>query len=236
MNDIKIKICGLMREKDVESCIRNGVDIVGFVTEYPVEVPWNMDRKRTKELITFFRETKERYGSSAKCCIVSGGDSDKLSGLIEELEPDYLQMHYKEDCRIIREVTGRKGASKTVVIKTVPNDAAERIRQSGNEEPSAAAAAFEESGAGIILVDARGAENAAGSSAKLDEKLYNEVREAVDIPVMAAGGITAENVKSIINDLSPDMIDVMTGVEESTGVKSEAKIEKLIQQIKVRKG
>ena len=43
-------------------------------------------------------------------------------------------------------------------------------------------------------------------------------------------------VKSIINDLSPDMIDVMTGVEESTGVKSEAKIEKLIQQIKVRKG
>jgi hypothetical protein len=69
-----------------------------------------------------------------------------------------------------------------------------------------------------------------------DEKLYNEVREAVDIPVMAAGGITAENVKSIINDLSPDMIDVMSGVEESTGVKSEAKIEKLIQQIKVRKG
>ena len=45
MNDgTKVKICGLMREEDVELCVNAGTDIIGFVVEYPVDVPWNLEQ------------------------------------------------------------------------------------------------------------------------------------------------------------------------------------------------
>ena len=46
-----LKICGIMREADVALCCRAGVDICGFVTEYPVPVPWNLRRERCAELL-----------------------------------------------------------------------------------------------------------------------------------------------------------------------------------------
>lgn len=56
MKKLLVKICGLMREEDVDHCINSGADIVGFVVDYPVAVPWNLDIKRAGELIDHFRK------------------------------------------------------------------------------------------------------------------------------------------------------------------------------------
>ena len=42
MKKIEVKVCGLKREKDLKICMSMGVDILGFVVEYPLPVPWNM--------------------------------------------------------------------------------------------------------------------------------------------------------------------------------------------------
>ena len=81
-------------------------------------------------------------------------------------------------------------------------------------------------------MDARNAENAASSGYSLNEEFYKNVRASVDIPVMAAGGINPSNVKDIIDRLSPELIDIMTGVEESFGIKSQKKINDLMDNIK----
>ena len=232
-----IKICGLMREEDVELCIRYGIDIIGFVTEYPVDVPWNMDRERTSELIAFFRRCTKKYGASSKCCIVSGGSADKLSELSYMLRPDYLQMHYQETAQDIRDVYLKVHGPGTEIIKTVPSDKKEMERQTGElleagSEISGCTDCFAGAGASILLVDARNSENAAAKSSAFDEDFFNKVREASKIPVMAAGGITPDNIVSIMERLHPDMIDIMTGVEEEYGVKSEEKIKKVTDEIK----
>ena len=76
-----LKICGLMREEDVLLCCDRGVEICGFVTEYPVPVPWNLNRERCRELLPLVRER-------AKSCVVTGGPPDKLLDLALDLRPD----------------------------------------------------------------------------------------------------------------------------------------------------
>lgn len=221
MKNTKVKICGIMREEDIETCVRYGTDIVGFVVEYPVDVPWNLERERAKELIEHFRNVSKKSNQPVKCCIVSGGNVDKLEKLVQFLEPDYIQMHYKENAKDVEQLKERLAGTKTQIIKTVLNvsDAPE----------------FEKSGADILLVDARNSENAANSKATIDEEIYNKVRSSVKIPVMAAGGITPENVADIVNRLQPEIIDLMTGVEDKPGQKSEEKIRNLFEELKSRK-
>ncbi len=45
---MRVKVCGIKREEDVTVCIRAGVDALGFVVEYPVQVPWNIGREAAK--------------------------------------------------------------------------------------------------------------------------------------------------------------------------------------------
>ena len=218
MINTKVKICGIMREEDIETCVKYGTDIVGFVVEYPVDVPWNLERERAKELIGHFRKVTRESGLSIECCIVSGGNVDKLEELVRFLEPDYIQMHYKETADDVEQLSKRLAGTKTQIIKTVLNvsDAPE----------------FEKSGADILLVDARNSENAANSKATIDEEIYNKVRSSVKIPVMAAGGITPENVAEIVERLKPEIIDLMTGVEDRPGQKSEERISNLFDELK----
>ena len=83
-----------MREEDIETCVRYGTDIVGFVVEYPVDVPWNLERERAKELIEHFRKVTKESGLSVECCIVSGGNVDKLEELVQFLEPHRALLHH----------------------------------------------------------------------------------------------------------------------------------------------
>jgi len=216
------KICGLMREEDIESCILAKADIIGFVVEYPVGVPWNLSAERAKELITYFNECKIRHNSSSKCCIVTGGSSEKLIGLLGKLPVDYIQLHYKEDVEEIKScVSYRERSGKDFkIIKTIPK-----------KDPLGCVKAYEQAGADILLLDARTPENAAEKSSMFDEDLFLSIKNTSWLPVMAAGGITPENVGKILSDFKPDMIDIMTGVEEDYGIKSKEKIEKIMKEV-----
>lgn len=217
-----IKICGLMREEDIEKCILAKADIIGFVVEYPVNVPWNLSVDRTKELIAYFKECKIRYNSTSECCMVTGGSSGKLLGLLEELSVDYIQLHYKEDVKEIQScVDYRKKTGKAFkIIKTIPK-----------ENYLGCVKAYEKAGADILLLDARTPENAAEKSTIFDTGLFLDIKNSTGLPVMAAGGIVPENVRKILSDLKPDMIDIMTGVEDGYGIKSKEKIEMIMKEV-----
>ena len=48
---VRVKVCGLMNERDVISCAEAGIHTLGFVADYPEPVPWNLTRDEARRLI-----------------------------------------------------------------------------------------------------------------------------------------------------------------------------------------
>jgi phosphoribosylanthranilate isomerase len=70
---------------------------------------------------------------------------------------------------------------------------------------------------------------ASGATGKIhDWRVSRRLVEAVDRPVILAGGLTPENVKRAILEVRPAGVDSHTGVEDSSGRKSREKIQKFV--------
>lgn len=217
----QLKICGLMRQEDVAVCCRAGVDICGFVTEYPLAVPWNLTREQCTALI-------QGVTMPTKSCIVTGGEPEKIILLALTVKPDLVQLHYRETLKDTITIVQSLAPHGIGVIKTIPNLAAERLRQFGTEDIELSVRRLCETGAYAILVDSRGPSNATGGGTTADLSFCCRVKTAAACLVMLGGGIKPENCLAAITEANPDIIDVMTGVELSPGVKSAEQITKLV--------
>ena len=221
-----LKICGIMDREGVDLCLRHHVDMLGFVTEYPVEVPRNLKREEADALLRYVREKMERQDpvlSGVKTCIVTGGNPDQVIRLALELRPDTVQLHGREtveETAVIADALRREGIS---VIRSVPAgpEGQERIRRY-----------LDETAVDALLLDSRDAGNAAaGGGSILDRlgslELPEKVCAAKGKPLVFGGGVTAGNVQELLKRFRPDMIDVMTGVEDVPGKKNEGKMRAL---------
>ena len=202
---MKIKICGLMRKGDVELCEELGIDILGFVVEYPREVPWNLTRDRARELIA---------DAKRPTCIVTGGTVEKVITLAKELNPKMVQLHFKETVAQTAEIAAELKKSGINTVRAVADES--EIEALCRTDIDA------------ILVDSRTSENAATNIQAVDVVLFNRIKMKSNKPLIIAGGITPENVCDIIIQTGANSVDVMTGVEQSPGVKDRTKIELLV--------
>ncbi|MGE5580192.1 MAG: phosphoribosylanthranilate isomerase [Bacillota bacterium] len=238
-NEVKIKICGLKRACDVRLCGRLGVDIAGLVVEYPLPVPWNLTADEARLLIAEVR-------APMRSCIVTGGTRDKILTLAKALNPDYVQLHYRETLTDTEYIARELLDLQIGVIKTLPLSPDERLTQFGTDDIAKCTELLNRAGIYAILVDARSPSNAAdtagargrrvseggpaseGRCAAVDSGLYRQIREHARKPVILAGGITPANIPGVLSSARPDIIDMMTGVEDSPGVKNEAKLARVM--------
>ena len=93
----RVKICGLMTEKDVHMCAKAGADAVGFVTEYPISVPWNISRDKTRDLAAL---TPPFMATTA----VVGGPVETILQIAETVRPNLLQLHGDETVAEIEQI------------------------------------------------------------------------------------------------------------------------------------
>jgi len=72
---------------------------------------------------------------------------------------------------------------------------------------------------------------ASGATGKThDWRVSRRLVELADRPIILAGGLTPENVKSAILEVRPAGVDSHTGVEDSTGRKSLEKVQKFLSE------
>ena len=206
---MQIKLCGLMREQDAIMCAELGADILGFVVEYPVEVPWNLTRDRAKRLIKM---------TPCATCVVTGGTTEQVLSLASGLMPDMVQLHYQETIEQTADIAEKLGQMGIKTIKAVHNmDEMDRLNQTRID---------------AILLDSRTHQNASDCGSVLEVDLYRQTCEKTNKPIILAGGITPENVMWILAQTGADRIDVMTGVESAPGIKDKDKVKKLMQNAK----
>ena len=228
-----LKICGLMDPEGVRLCLEQHVDVLGFVTEYPVPVPWNLRKDEAADLLSSARDLCGRLSSPAGLCVVTGGTPDKVIRLARDLRPDLVQLHYTETAEEtvqIAEALHREGIQ---VIRSIPQDKEQKNRMFGTADPAEIARSFSPARVDALLLDARDAANATDGGGSILEHVdltaVQQMRSHFAGKIILGGGLTAQNIRRAADLFRPDLTDVMTGVETGPGKKSEALLKELIK-------
>lgn len=193
----RVKVCGHTREADVRASVEAGVDAVGVIADVPVETPREVTPDRAATLL-------DAIPPFVAGVLVTMPDSaDTALALAANVSPDVLQIHSGLDDSALRTV-----ANVLDVPLVIGTDVGERRRIETLADIADA-----------LLLDSRDESGAGGTGRTHDWTVTREIREAVDIPVILAGGLTPANVAEAVETVDPFAVDVASGVESAGGIK-----------------
>jgi len=208
----RVKLCGLMSAGDVEMAVTAGADSLGFVTEYPVEVPWNLPRDRSAELVAgappFVTTTA-----------VVGGAVGDMMAIARRVRPHFLQLHGDETAAEIADVVAGLEGTGIKVIKALRLDADTGEAQFAERDPVAAADVLARTGIAALVVDSKTSSRPAGTGVAVDWQVAAQMARSIPLPTILAGGLTCDNAAEAVRQVQPYGVDVISGVESERGVK-----------------
>ena len=210
---IKVKVCGIMNLRDLLLCQRTGVDVLGFVVQYPRPVPWNLTANQALPLIS----AANKMGVPS--CIVTGGRPAQVIALAHKLRPSMVQLHHNESV-----------VDTAEIAHTLLQSGIQTIRAIHDTSDSAALC---QTDIAALLIDSRSPETAHHLQGNPCVEFYNQAKQhmlslEITKPLILAGGIRPDNVTDLIAQTGADYIDVMTGVEDSPGVKCPDRLNRLM--------
>ncbi|QLC50909.1 phosphoribosylanthranilate isomerase [Methanolobus zinderi] len=220
----RVKICGMRTASDVEIAVNCGADAVGFITDVPVNTPRKIDAQTASELV------KKVPAFVSSVLVIMPKDGDEALGLIDAVGPDIVQLHNDigtDDIELIRNETNRK----LVKVMTIPvgeefvvdNLLSKIDSLAGNDLVDA------------ILLDSGKAGRAGGTGTVHDWSVSKEIVDAVDVPVILAGGLKPENVRDAVEQVRPFAVDTASGVE-TEGKKDPAKVCRFVREARCING
>ncbi len=222
---VRVKLCGLMNDRDVAAAEAAGADAVGFVTEYPVPVPWNLDRERARELARL-------VSPFVTTVAVVGGPVEEMVAIALTVRPKILQLHGDESLDDIMEVVQALDETGIKVIKALRVEVDTGQARFEETDPVLAGSALVGSGIVALIVDSVTSERPAGTGVSLDWKLAARMGEEINCPLILAGGLNAGNVAEAVSRVHPYAVDVITGGEWAPGVKDPARMAAFVRAAK----
>lgn len=197
----RLKICGLKRAEDVAAAVAAGADAVGFCF-YPPS-PRYVTVETAARLADCVPLWVERVGLFVDVPAAQVAEIARRVGL------DGVQLHGNvtpDDCVALRPWR---------VIRAIPAVAGETLARL---EPVLGLV-------DAVLLDAAVEGRHGGTGVRADWEEAGRVRKALgDLPLILAGGLTAETVGEAIRLVRPYAVDVASGVESAPGVKDPERI------------
>ena len=204
MSVVRSKICGITRVEDALAAAEAGADAIGLVF-YP-KSPRAVSVQQARTIIAAlppFVTTVGLFVNASRC---------ELGEILDAVPLDMLQFHGDErpaDCEGYH-----RPYIKALRVKP-DDDVVAQIEPYGN--------------ASGILLDTFVAGVPGGTGLAFDWSL---VPRHLDRPIILAGGLTPENVRSAIEQTQPYAVDVSGGVEARHGIKDADKIRAFIRAVK----
>lgn len=208
---VKVKICGLTSEADVRIIEKYGADYAGMVLYYP-----KSRRNIDITLAATFVEQLKKSDIKTVAVVVSP-DVSQLEA-IQNSGFDYIQIHgeLSEDvydgCNIdiIRAVNIKQQSDEDIYLETKRWRSLDKVKG--------------------LLFDA----GVPGSGKTFDWNSLKKV-DCGDKKLFLAGGLTPDNVRTAIEAVNPDVVDISSGVEYddlTVKGKDENKVKTFIQNAK----
>jgi len=217
VNRTRVKICGIGHVEDAIAAARAGADAIGLV--FHPEARRYVEPQRATEIVAALPPFVTPVGLFVDLPPARVGDAAR------SLHLRHIQLHGHETPETVahlREFTIIKAlrADPATFSQELElwREAIDRLRLTHLH--------------GFVLETAG---TMGGSGAENDWDLIRHHRQHGDFvglpPIIAAGGLTPENVGRVIRDLHPWAVDVSSGVESSPGRKSPDKIEAFIDAV-----
>ena len=203
------KICGLKNKESLICCEENKIDFFGMIF-YP-KSPRNINLDEAKILTDQSKKLRVKPVG-----VFVDHTIENLIKIISFLNLEYIQLHGNENQTYINEIKKQFNLKiiKKISLKTI--DDLNKIYNYKNID--------------YLLFDYKPNNNElpGGNSKSFDWNILKGKK--IDLPWFISGGINETNIKNIQNLLNPHGIDLSSGVEDSPGIKSNAKINNLIKK------
>jgi indole-3-glycerol phosphate synthase/phosphoribosylanthranilate isomerase len=203
-----VKVCGITRAADAEASVKLGADALGFIfAASPRRAqPALLRDLRSLDVLKVAVVVTPRPAAATQPEL----DPD-VSGLLSEGLIDAVQFHGDE-------------APEQCASLAFPYYKAVRVR--GPDDVTS----IEKFLSPRVLADAWSADAAGGTGKRMEPGLAREARK--NRPLWLAGGIGPDNVGEILAELSPELIDASSRLEESPGRKDHGKLERYFEEIR----
>jgi phosphoribosylanthranilate isomerase len=199
----RVKICGITRRQDARAAAQAGADAIGlvFYSRSPRAVTVDSARDILSEVPAFVTVVG----------LFVNAEAAEIHRVLEHIPLDLLQFHGDESPEYCRGF----GRPYIRAIRMQADTALEREAERFHDARG-------------LLLDTYHQEVAGGSGETFD---WSRVPEKSVLPLILAGGLSADNVQSAIRQIRPYAVDVSSGVESAKGIKDADKIVAFINQV-----
>jgi phosphoribosylanthranilate isomerase len=202
----RIKICGITRVEDAELAARLGADAVGLVFY-----------SRSKRAVTIDQAQSVRKRLSAFVSLTAlfvNADAVEVNKVLGQVRVDCLQFHGEET----PEFCASFGVPWMKAIRVQPG-------------MDVAALAEQYHHAAAVLLDSFDPQQAGGTGHTFDWTVARDCIQRCRVPIVLAGGLSAQNVAGAIREVQPYAVDVSSGVESAPGLKCPVKMQAFFNEV-----
>ncbi len=198
---MKIKICGITNFEDAILCESSGADALGFI--FYKNSKRYIDPEDAKQII-------ERLSPfTAKIGVFVNETPEFINNTASEIKLNAVQLHGEENPEVILDIY-------FPVIKA--------FRINGSFDYSL----LNRYESASFLLDSYSADAYGGTGKKFDwENIPGSLREKI----ILSGGVSAENIEYIFNEIRPAAVDLASSVEKAPGKKDEKKVNEFFNKI-----
>jgi phosphoribosylanthranilate isomerase len=228
-----VKICGITNLEDALAAVEAGADALGFV--FYEKSPRRMDPGTAREIVQQLPEKLEKIG------VFVDLSQEQLAEIVNEVGLTGVQ------CRLRPQAAGPAPDGRTRYQKPVrmlmplsvtrlledesrlQGLTAEFVRMSESRKPSSTFDTF--------LLDSTTPEKPGGTGKAFDWQRIAPLVQVMNksVKVIAAGGLTPDNVARAMKILHPWGVDVSSGVEVAPGKKDPEKVRAFIRAVREAK-
>jgi phosphoribosylanthranilate isomerase len=200
----RVKICGITRTEDALAAVSHGADAIGLVFYEP------SPRHLTVEQAINITSALPPFVSVVALFV--NPSVSEVQAVISAVNIDLLQFHGDEneiEC-------AQYGLPYLKAVRVKPDTNLIQYAQRYHHAKG-------------LLLDTYSDSAVGGTGQTFDWRL---IPINMPLPVILAGGLTAENVADAIDQVKPYAVDVSGGVEQSKGIKDSSKIAAFMAAIK----
>jgi phosphoribosylanthranilate isomerase len=208
---MQVKICGITKLDQARAIAQLGATALGFICV--PGTPRYIAPQQIRTIVDSLAVSIDLVGVFLNASI------DEIINTVKVSNLNWVQLHGNEDpefCHALHQVLPETNTIKALRIRT--------------DEDLEKASLYEQ-WVDMLLLDAYHPQQAGGTGQTIDWTLLNQFRPRC--PWFLAGGLNPDNILDALNLVTPDGIDLSSGLENAPGDKNLERVAQLFEKLRI---